>query len=93
MGHWALMLIGLCGVGQESLLTLSLGYRLATRYRNRSLASEVARVVLSYAFGKKLIYFSGVTIEPKYVASLKVAEKAGLASFDVLELYGHSVRL
>jgi [ribosomal protein S5]-alanine N-acetyltransferase len=72
---------------------INLGYRLAKRYWNKGLASEAARAVLSYVLGEKLFNSVVVIIEPEHLASLKVAEKAGFSSFDVLEFHGRPVRL
>ncbi|WP_036548928.1 GNAT family N-acetyltransferase [Nitrincola lacisaponensis] len=102
VGPWALIekknseLIGFCGVGPETVADveeINLGYRLARRYWNKGLASEVARVVLNYVFEEKLFDSVVVIIEPEHVASLKVAENAGFSNFDVLEFHGRSVRL
>jgi ribosomal-protein-alanine N-acetyltransferase len=102
VGPWALIdkndsaLIGFCGVGPEAVADIeeiNLGYRLATRYWNKGLASEAARAVLNYVFGKKSLHSVVVIIEPEHVASLKVAEKAGFSSFVVLEFHGRPVRL
>ncbi|WP_211224261.1 GNAT family N-acetyltransferase [Oceanospirillum maris] len=102
VGPWALIdkkaaeLIGFCGVGPEMVADveeINLGYRLARRYWNKGLASESARAVLNYALGKGLFHSVIVIIEPEHVASLKVAEKAGFSSFDVLEFHDRPVRL
>ncbi|WP_227545953.1 GNAT family N-acetyltransferase [Marinobacter fonticola] len=102
VGPWALIdkkssdLIGFCGVGPELVADveeISLGYRLAKRCWNKGLASEAARAVLNYAFGKKLFHSVVVIIEPDHVASLKVAEKAGFTNFDALEFHGRPVRV
>jgi RimJ/RimL family protein N-acetyltransferase len=102
VGPWALIdkkdsaLIGFCGVGPEMVADveeINLGYRLATRYWNRGLASEAAKAVLNYAFGRKLFNSVVVIIEPEHVASLRVAEKAGFSRFDALEFHGRPVRL
>lgn len=101
-GPWALIdkkaleLIGFCGVGPEMVADveeINLGYRLARRYWNKGLASEAAKAVLDYAFGKRLFHSVVVIIEPEHVASLKVAEKAGFSSFDVQEFHDRPVRL
>ena len=102
VGPWALTdkndsaLIGFCGVGPETVADveeINLGYRLATRYWNKGLASEAARAVLNYGFGKKQFPSVVVIIEPEHVASLKVAEKAGFSCFDVLDFHDRVVRL
>lgn len=102
VGPWALIdkeasvLIGFCGVGPEMVADveeINLGYRLSRHYWNKGLASEAARAVLNYVFGKRLFHSVVVIIEPEHVASLKVAEKAGITSFDALEFHGRPVRL
>jgi len=102
VGPWALIdkkayeLIGFCSAGPEMVADveeINLGYRLARRYWNKGLASEAARAALNYVFGEKLFSSVVVIIEPEHVASLKVAEKAGFSSFDVLEFHGRPVRL
>ncbi|WP_290501509.1 GNAT family N-acetyltransferase [Alcanivorax sp.] len=102
VGPWALIdkkapeLIGFCGAAPEmvgDVEEINLGYRLARRYWNKGLASEAARAVLNYVFGEKLFDSVVVIIEPEHLASLKVAEKAGFSSFDVLEFHGRPVRL
>lgn len=102
VGPWALVdkkdyaLVGFCGVGPEmvdGVEEINLGYRLATRYWNQGLASEAAKAVLSYAFHQKQLDSLVVIIEPEHVASLKVAEKAGFDTFEVIEFHGRPVRL
>jgi len=102
VGPWALVdkkdsaLIGFCGVGPEQVADveeINLGYRLAKRYWNQGLASEAARAALCYAFGMRRVQSVVVIIEPEHIASLKVAEKAGFSSFDILEFHGRPVRL
>lgn len=63
------------------------------RYWNQGLASEAAKAVLSYAFHQKQLDSLVVIIEPEHVASLKVAEKAGFDTFEVIEFHGRPVRL
>ncbi|QNI03674.1 GNAT family N-acetyltransferase [Halomonas sp. SH5A2] len=102
VGPWALIdkkaseLIGFCSAGPEMVADveeINLGYRLARRYWNKGLASEAARAVLDHVFGERLFNSVVVIIEPEHLASLKVAEKAGFSSFDVLEFHGRPVRL
>ena len=101
-GPWALIdkfdsaLVGFCGVGPELVADveeISLGYRLATRYWNKGLASEAAKAVLDYAFERRLCDSVVVIIEPEHAASLRVAEKIGFSGFDVIEFHGGPVRL
>jgi RimJ/RimL family protein N-acetyltransferase len=102
VGPWALVdkkaseLIGFCSAAPEmvgDVAEINLGYRLAMRYWSKGLASEATRAVLNYLFGEKLFNSVVVIIEPEHLASLKVAEKAGFSSFDVLEFHGRPVRL
>ncbi|WP_417884514.1 GNAT family N-acetyltransferase [Vibrio rumoiensis] len=102
VGPWALIdkkasvLIGFCSAGPEmvdGVEEINLGYRLARRYWNKGLASEAARAVLNYVFGKKLFNSVVVIIEPEHLASLKVAENAGFSKFALLEFHGRPVRL
>lgn len=102
VGPWALIdkksseLVGFCSAAPEmvgDVEEINLGYRVARRYWHKGLASEAARAVLSYVFGEKLFNSVVVIIEPEHLASLKVAEKAGFSSFDVLEFHGRPVRL
>jgi RimJ/RimL family protein N-acetyltransferase len=89
-------LIGFCSAGPEMVVDveeMNLGYRLARRYWNRGLASEAARAVLNYVFREKKFNSVVVIIEPEHVASLKVAEKVGFSSFDILAFHGRPVRL
>jgi len=102
VGPWALIdkkateLIGFCSAGPEMVADveeINLGYRLARRYWNKGLASEAVIAVLNYVFGEKLFSSVVVIIEPAHLASLKVAEKAGFSSFEMLEFHGRLVRL
>ena len=102
VGPWALVdkisseLIGFCGAGPEMIVDveeINLGYRLARHHWNQGLASEAAKAVLNYVFSKSLFNSVVVIIEPEHVASLKVAEKAGFSSFNVVEFHGRPVRL
>ena len=102
MGPWALVekdstdLVGFCGVGPEmvdGIEEANLGYRLARRYWNQGLASEAAKGVLDYAFGRRQLSTVVVIIEPEHVASLRVAENAGFNEFGVLEFHNRQVRL
>ena len=102
MGPWALVekgssdLVGFCGVGPEmvdGVEEANLGYRLARRYWNQGLASEAVKGVVDYAFARRQRASVVVIIEPEHVASLRVAEHAGVKEFDVLEFHGRPVRL
>lgn len=101
VGPWALIdkassaFIGFCSAAPEmveGVEEINLGYRLARRYWNKGLASEAARAALNYVLGGKLFDSVVVIIEPEHLASLKVAEKAGFSSFDVLDFHGRPVR-
>lgn len=102
VGPWALIdkeskdLVGFCGVGPESvdeIEEINLGYRLARRYWRLGLATESARAVLAYAFGERALKSVVVIIEPKHVASKRVAEKAGFSSFQNKKFHGRDVRV
>lgn len=102
VGPWALIdrqsheLIGFCGVGPEQVdgvEEMNLGYRLARCFWSKGLASEAARAVLKHVFDEGLFNSVVVIIEPEHVASLRVAEKAGFASYKTLEFHGRPVRL
>jgi len=89
-------LVGFCGVGPEmvdGIEEANLGYRLAKRYWNKGIASEAAKGVLEYTFGRKKLASVVVIIEPEHVASLRVAENAGFNEFSDLEFHGRLVRL
>jgi len=102
LGPWALIdkessvFIGFCGVSPEIVAGVeepNLGYRLATNFWNKGLASESAKGILGYVFEHTQYQSVVVIIEPEHVASLKVAEKAGFSSFDTLEFHNRPVRL
>lgn len=102
VGPWALIdkesagLIGFCGVSPEIVAGVeeaNLGYRLASAYWNKGLASEAVKGILAYVFARKQCRSVVVIIEPEHVASLKVAEKAGFSEFDTIEFHGRPVRL
>ena len=102
VGPWALVdkndasLIGFCGVGPENVNgveEMNLGYRLATRFWNRGLATEASKAVLAHAFQGQGVESVVVIIEPDHVASLKVAEKAGFGRFDLMTFHDRPVRL
>nr|BFD41275.1 GNAT family N-acetyltransferase [Pseudomonas sp. FFPRI_1] len=102
IGPWALVekgsgeLVGFCGVSPEQVGEVqeaNLGYRLATRFWNRGLASEAARGVLQWVFCQHQLASVVVIIEPAHGASLRVAEKAGFSEFQLLRLHDRPVRL
>ncbi|MBY4676249.1 GNAT family N-acetyltransferase [Marinobacterium arenosum] len=102
VGPWALVekgtddLVGFCGIGPEPVGNteeFNLGYRLASRFWNRGLATEAAEGVLGYAFEMTSIESVVVIIEPEHTASLRVAGKAGFSEYADLEFHGRPVRL
>lgn len=102
MGPWALEdkasaeLVGFCGVAPETVAGVEeagLGYRLATRYWNRGLASEAARGVIDHVFAAGQVESLVAIIEPAHGASLRVAEKVGFSEFEALEFHARPVRL
>lgn len=82
-------LIGFCGFFNQEIdgiIEMELGYRFSIKHWGQGYASEAAIACRDYAFStlgaKKLISI----IEPNNIASIKVAEKAGL-SFDKTTSY------
>lgn len=75
-------LIGFCGFFNQEIdgvIEMELGYRFSQKHWGKGYASEAAIACRDYAFStlgaKKLISI----IEPNNIASIKVAEKAGLS--------------
>lgn len=102
LGPWALIdktggeLIGFCGLGPESVgevEEVNLGYRLASRYWGRGLASEAVTAVLDYGFRSQPVTSVVAVIEPENRASVRVAEKAGFTAFQLVEFHGRPARL
>ncbi|WP_421869684.1 GNAT family N-acetyltransferase [Motiliproteus sp.] len=74
-------LVGFCGVGVERVAErdeINLGYRLAQHFWNRGLATEAARAMIDDAFRHYPVDSIVAIIEPDHLASLRVAQKAGL---------------
>ncbi|NND71379.1 MAG: GNAT family N-acetyltransferase [Rhodothermales bacterium] len=101
-GPWALVdkrsgeLAGFCGISPEvvnGVEEASLGYRLASKFWNKGLATEAVSAILEYVFDKGLIPSAVTIIEPEHTASLRVSEKAGFKEFRVVEFHDRLVRL
>jgi RimJ/RimL family protein N-acetyltransferase len=88
-GLWAVVekenrdVIGLCGLshfpdvgGQPET---EIGYRLARAYWGRGFATEAARAVRDYGFDALSISRLISIIDPRNIASIRVAEKTGLS--------------
>ena len=102
VGPWALIekeacsLVGFCGVSPElvgGVEEMNLGYRLATKFWNRGLATEAVRSVLKYCFDWRSLQSVVAIIEPGHTASFHVVEKAGLKQYTNLDFHGRQVRL
>ncbi|SEG19510.1 GNAT family N-acetyltransferase [Marinobacterium lutimaris] len=102
LGPWGLVdkhsgdLIGFCGIGPEEVAgieEISLGYRLAQRYWHQGYATEAAEGVLAYAFSEKQVASVVVIIEPEHLASVRVAEKAGLEHYTRAVFHERPVRV
>ena len=87
-GIWAIVersgreVIGYCGLshfpnrcGHDEM---EIGYRLARPYWGRGLATEAAQAVRDYGFGTLGLPRLIAMIDPRNVASIRVAEKTGL---------------
>jgi RimJ/RimL family protein N-acetyltransferase len=87
-GLWAvvhrpdLRVIGFCGLTRfddiDGQVEIEIGYRLARSYWGRGLASEAAAAVRDYALGVLALPRLVAIIDPRNVASIRVAEKTGL---------------
>ena len=74
-------LIGYCGIAVElvdNVYEPEIGYRLASEFWGRGLATEAANSTIQYGFGQlKLPYILGI-VEPANTASVRVLEKLGM---------------
>jgi RimJ/RimL family protein N-acetyltransferase len=74
-------LIGYCGLLfclMEGEQKVEIGYRLDPHYWQKGLATEAAIVVKDYAFNQLSLNDLIALIQPKNIASIKVAEKIGM---------------
>lgn len=87
-GLWAVTekssgaVIGYCGLSQFPEVggqpETEIGYRLAKLYWGRGYATEAAQAVREYAFGTLQLRRLVSIIDPRNVASIRVAEKVGM---------------
>lgn len=86
-GQWAIIdrssgsIIGFCGLSHVDLngvQEVEIGYRLARATWGQGLASEAAGAALSYGFLKCEVTSVVAIIANRHLASVRVAEKAGL---------------
>ncbi len=87
-------LIGYCGLllcSIEGEKQVEIGYRLAPNYWGRGLATEAAKAVRDYAFKKFNLDCLICLIQPKNIASIKVAEKIGMKFDRAYNFMGKSI--
>jgi RimJ/RimL family protein N-acetyltransferase len=87
-GLWAVVykpdrrVIGFCGLTRfddiDGQPEIEIGYRLARGFWGRGLATEAAKAVRDYASGVLVLPRLVSIIDPRNVASIRVAEKSGL---------------
>jgi ribosomal-protein-alanine N-acetyltransferase len=87
-GLWAVVykadrrVIGYCGLTRfddiDGQPEIEIGYRLARRFWGRGLATEAVGAVRDYALGVLVLPRLVSVIDPRNVASIRVAEKNGL---------------
>jgi RimJ/RimL family protein N-acetyltransferase len=88
-GRWAVVekasraVVGYCGLSHfpdvGGRAETEIGYRLARAHWGRGLATEAAGAVRDYGFGTLCLTRLISIIDPKNVASIRVAEKIGLS--------------
>ena len=74
-------LIGYCGLllcSLEEDKTVEIGYRLNPTYWGKGLATEAAIAIRDYAWEKLSLNYLIALIQPKNIASIKVAKKIGM---------------
>ena len=87
-GNWAVIqndtskLIGYCGLTYEADVCgnpeTTLGYRFAKQHWGKGYATEAVMATLDYSFNTLNLKRIVATIDPHNIASLKVAQKAGM---------------
>ena len=101
-GPWALVekasteLVGFCGLSPElinGVEEIHVGYRLTPQFWGQGFATEAASEVLAHGFEVGCIDSVVAIIEPEHIASLRVAEKAGFASFICARFHDRDVRI
>ena len=99
-GHFALVLretgecIGYVGLDLDIPLPVEtktvIGYRLRSKFWGRGYATEVVRALLDYAFSELQVSQVCATIDPANLASIRVAEKAGMLRAGTVMLEGYT---
>lgn len=85
MARWAVErdgeLLGFCGLGTHPVAPdeVEIGWRLASRVWGQGIATEAATAVRDLAFGRFGLDHLVAVIHPDNVASIRVAEKIGMA--------------
>jgi [ribosomal protein S5]-alanine N-acetyltransferase len=90
------MLIGHCGFFDQTIdnhVEVELGYRYAKLYWGKGLATEAACACRDYGFSQRLFKRIISIIEPDNIASIRVAEKAGLTFEKKSLFHGTSVNI
>ena len=89
-------LIGFCGLllwNFEDIEEIEIGYRLATAYWGKGLATEAATSVRDYAWNELNIDKLICIIEPENIRSIRVAEKLGMNHEKDAVFQGLNVRI
>ncbi len=99
-GRWAVVekagheVIGYCGLAYAPGVTaqpeVAIGYRLARPFWGHGYATEAVLAVRDYAFDVLCLPRLIATIDPQNVASIRVAEKAGMRYEQEIMLEGYS---
>ncbi|GAA0573549.1 GNAT family N-acetyltransferase [Halomonas salifodinae] len=102
LGPWALVdtasgeLAGFCGLSHDTIdgvQEVHLGYRLATRFWGRGLATEAARWAVALGFTAHRLASLVAIIEPAHGASRRVVEKVGFRDAAPAAFHGRQVRV
>lgn len=101
-GPWAVVeqhsgvLMGFCALNQESVdgvEEVEIGYRFATRFWGRGLATEIVRATLAYGFGTLGLRSIIAIVQPANVASVRVIQKVGFNAFIHSQYHRLGVRI
>jgi RimJ/RimL family protein N-acetyltransferase len=90
------VLIGFCGLSPEIINRneeIHIGYRLATSFWGRGLATEAVQAVLCYGFDNLGLPTIAAIVEPEHHASIRVLEKTGFRSFECTIFKNREVRI
>lgn len=89
-GPWAVLeknsgvLMGFCALNRENvegIEEVEIGYRFATRFWGRGLATEIVRATLAYGFETLELRSIIAIVQPANVASVRVIQKVGFNAF------------